>query len=139
MLKQYKMSTGNHTQAERVGEGAAFHGEHILDRMRTGFLEEVLSRFWEGLGGKSQAATLWPWLLLVSSSEALLSEGWSSRAPVSSRSDMLQRVGGSLGFHWCQHPRRPSHPCMFITYLSSLEPSILKQKVLSFQSMPLVL
>lgn len=40
MLKQYKMSTGNHThtQAERVGEGAAFHGEHILDRMRVGSL-----------------------------------------------------------------------------------------------------
>lgn len=38
MLKQYKMSTGNHTQAERVGEGAALHGECIFDRMRVGSL-----------------------------------------------------------------------------------------------------
>lgn len=103
--------------------------KHILDRMKAGSSEEALSHFWDvWAGGKSQDATFWPWLVLLFFSEAVLSEGWFSRAPVSSRSDMLQRAGGSLGFH-----------CPLIrTSLSCIcpppESSILKQKGGSFLS-----
>lgn len=88
MLKQYKMSTET-TREPKEQARKLFHGEHILDRMKAGSFEQALSHFWEDLGGKPQDATFWAWLVLLFFSEAVLSEGWFSRAPVSSRSDML--------------------------------------------------
>lgn len=112
------MSTGNHTQAERAGKGAAFHGERTHPSQDEGGV--LLGRSFPFLGwpsDKSQDATLWPWLLLVPFAETLLSDGWSSQAPVSSRSDSY-RVGGSLGFCWCQPASKKAPSSVHVYYAS---------------------